>query len=127
VSPSKNDTNKPKESPPSSSAASPGQVTVRRLKYEMCKNWRETNTCRYGDKCLFAHGKHELTKSGDEKSQSSDQTTKLLDEIKLVQIEKFQTPVKESLFTTDEQINVLESTQAASSAPSIQRLKTWDK
>jgi len=37
------------------------------MKYEMCKNWRETGNCRYGDKCLFAHGKHELTKSGEEK------------------------------------------------------------
>lgn len=93
----------------------------------MCKNWRETNSCRYGDKCLFAHGQHELTKSGEDKSQSSDKYAKLLDEIKLVQIEKFQTPVKDSQFKTDEQVNVLESTQATSSAPSIQRVKTWDK
>jgi len=35
---------------------------VRRLKYEMCKNWREKGTCKYGDKCLFAHGEAELTK-----------------------------------------------------------------
>lgn len=28
----------------------------------MCKNWREKGQCRYGDKCLFAHGDHELTK-----------------------------------------------------------------
>lgn len=35
---------------------------VRRLKYEMCKNWREKGTCKYGDKCLFAHGANELTK-----------------------------------------------------------------
>lgn len=72
-----------------SSTISPDQVTVRRLKYEMCKNFRETGACRYGDKCLFAHGNHELTKSSEEKSQSSNQTTKLLDEIKLVTIENF--------------------------------------
>ena len=35
---------------------------VRRLKYEMCKNWREKGSCKYGDKCLFAHGQGELTK-----------------------------------------------------------------
>ena len=38
------------------------QPVVRRLKYEMCKNWRERGTCKYGDKCLFAHGDQELTK-----------------------------------------------------------------
>ena len=37
---------------------------IRRLKYEMCKNWREKGTCKYGDKCLFAHGEAELTKRG---------------------------------------------------------------
>jgi hypothetical protein len=36
----------------------------------MCKNWKEKGTCRYGDKCLFAHGEHELTrkKSGEDQS-----------------------------------------------------------
>ena len=28
----------------------------------MCKNWREKGSCRYGDKCLFAHGDHELSR-----------------------------------------------------------------
>ena len=28
----------------------------------MCKNWREKGQCKYGDKCLFAHGSSELTK-----------------------------------------------------------------
>ena len=28
----------------------------------MCKNWREKGNCKYGDKCLFAHGTDELTK-----------------------------------------------------------------
>jgi len=36
----------------------------RRLKYESCKNWREKGECKYGDKCLFAHGDKELTKRG---------------------------------------------------------------
>jgi hypothetical protein len=29
----------------------------------MCKNWREKGQCRYGDRCLFAHGYDELTQS----------------------------------------------------------------
>jgi len=29
----------------------------------MCKNWREKGSCRYGDRCLFAHGNDELTKT----------------------------------------------------------------
>ena len=28
----------------------------------MCKNFKEKGTCKYGEKCLFAHGEHELTK-----------------------------------------------------------------
>jgi hypothetical protein len=28
----------------------------------MCKNWREKGSCRYGDKCLFAHVDHELSR-----------------------------------------------------------------
>ena len=43
-----------------SSASS--QPVIRRLKYEMCKNWREKGNCKYNDKCLFAHGVDELTK-----------------------------------------------------------------
>lgn len=45
-------------------APAPVQPVVRRLKYEMCKNWREKGSCKYGDKCLFAHGESELTKRG---------------------------------------------------------------
>jgi len=29
-------------------------------KTELCLSWAETGTCRYGPKCQFAHGKHEL-------------------------------------------------------------------
>lgn len=28
----------------------------------MCKNWKEKGNCKYGDKCLFAHGESELSK-----------------------------------------------------------------
>jgi len=36
------------------------QVDDGKYKTEMCKNWIETNQCRYGSKCQFAHGKEEL-------------------------------------------------------------------
>ena len=44
------------------SASSHSSSVVPRKKYEMCKNFREKGTCKYGDKCLFAHGEHELTR-----------------------------------------------------------------
>ena len=52
----------PKEEP----MASPPQEApkVVRLKYEMCKNFKEKGVCKYGDRCLFAHGDHELVKRG---------------------------------------------------------------
>jgi len=31
-----------------------------KYKTEMCKNWIETRSCRYGKKCQFAHGYEEL-------------------------------------------------------------------
>ncbi|KAI9301684.1 hypothetical protein BJ944DRAFT_168636, partial [Cunninghamella echinulata] len=38
----------------------PGQKRVRLYKTELCRNWEERNTCRYGDKCKYAHGKEDL-------------------------------------------------------------------
>mmetsp|Transcript_32795 Transcript_32795/g.29662 ORF Transcript_32795/g.29662 Transcript_32795/m.29662 type:complete len:99 (+) Transcript_32795:400-696(+) len=32
----------------------------RKYKTEMCKNWELKGQCKFGDKCCFAHGKHEL-------------------------------------------------------------------
>ncbi|ORZ35153.1 hypothetical protein BCR44DRAFT_1383835, partial [Catenaria anguillulae PL171] len=29
-------------------------------KTEMCRSWEETGTCRYGNKCQFAHAPNEL-------------------------------------------------------------------
>jgi len=29
-------------------------------KTTLCKNWAASGTCRYGKKCLFAHGEREL-------------------------------------------------------------------
>jgi len=51
------------------------QVTpnsIVRRKYEMCKNWREKGTCRYGDKCLFAHGEHELSRRQSAESSTEN-------------------------------------------------------
>lgn len=42
------------------SASTSSVKSIVRLKYEMCKNFRETGSCKYGDRCLFAHGDHEL-------------------------------------------------------------------
>jgi hypothetical protein len=32
----------------------------RKYKTEMCKNWELRGTCKFGDKCCFAHGREEL-------------------------------------------------------------------
>jgi len=32
----------------------------RKYKTEMCKNWELRGTCKFGDKCCFAHGRKEL-------------------------------------------------------------------
>jgi len=32
----------------------------KKYKTELCKNWELRGTCKFGDKCCFAHGKHEL-------------------------------------------------------------------
>ncbi len=60
-----------KDSASNSSASASNQSTTTqapktyvRLKYEMCKNFREKGVCKYGDRCLFAHGDHELIKRG---------------------------------------------------------------
>ncbi|KAJ4928862.1 hypothetical protein JOQ06_004484 [Pogonophryne albipinna] len=41
---------------------SPGssQVNSSRYKTELCRPFEENGTCKYGDKCQFAHGMHEL-------------------------------------------------------------------
>ncbi|EDO32063.1 predicted protein, partial [Nematostella vectensis] len=31
-----------------------------RYKTELCRPFEESGTCKYGDKCQFAHGYHEL-------------------------------------------------------------------
>jgi hypothetical protein len=50
----------------------------------MCKNWKEKGTCRYGDKCLFAHGEQELTRkySLDEAESKATTLPPLIVEVK---------------------------------------------
>ena len=33
---------------------------IAKEKTELCKNWQEYGKCKFGDKCSFAHGAHEL-------------------------------------------------------------------
>lgn len=42
------------------SAVSHSTNSKERYKTEMCWSWDETGYCRYGDKCQYAHGEHEL-------------------------------------------------------------------
>ena len=45
----------------SSLALMPKAKTDRdKYKTELCKSWQINQSCRYGRKCQFAHGKHEL-------------------------------------------------------------------
>ncbi|CAL8273368.1 unnamed protein product [Merluccius merluccius] len=37
-----------------------GQVNSSRYKTELCRPFEENGACKYGDKCQFAHGMHEL-------------------------------------------------------------------
>lgn len=52
-------------SPPSSPSTSSGslpatKVNPSRYKTELCRPYQENGTCKYGDKCQFAHGHSEL-------------------------------------------------------------------
>jgi len=44
----------------SSSAQSQRSVNSSRYKTELCRPFEESGSCKYGDKCQFAHGYHEL-------------------------------------------------------------------
>jgi hypothetical protein len=54
------------QTPSASQSSCPAVI---RKKYESCKNFREKGMCKYGDRCLFAHGDHELTKRGSEEDK----------------------------------------------------------
>jgi len=38
----------------------PAQTQTSRYKTEMCRTFEENGTCKYGEKCQFAHGTHEV-------------------------------------------------------------------
>ncbi len=86
-----------KESPP---------VAIRRLKYEMCKNWREKGACKYGDRCLFAHGDNELTKTSNQAFSDSAKSEISSPPVEEREESKFKTPEKTqvgpSIFFTGE-------------------------
>jgi hypothetical protein len=44
----------------SSSASSSSSSAATRYKTELCRSFQENGTCKYGEKCQFAHGMHEL-------------------------------------------------------------------
>lgn len=48
------------------------KTDAKKFKTEMCKNWIEAGTCRYGNKCQFSHGEQELIG----KKEPSDQKYK---------------------------------------------------
>lgn len=48
---------------------------IKRSKYEMCKNFREKGVCKYGDRCLFAHGDHELTRRQSDESKTESKSS----------------------------------------------------
>ena len=41
------------------------QNSMLNYKIAICKNWEKDKTCRYGNKCSFAHGNEELRKKED--------------------------------------------------------------
>ncbi|XP_063354996.1 mRNA decay activator protein ZFP36L1a [Pelmatolapia mariae] len=45
---------------PASPTGSSSQVNSSRYKTELCRPFEENGSCKYGDKCQFAHGIHEL-------------------------------------------------------------------
>ena len=48
------------------------QALPMRKKYESCKNFKEKGVCKYGDRCLFAHGDHELTRRSSPKEEKTE-------------------------------------------------------
>jgi len=50
---------KPPVDPPKAAETTDKPV---RKRFEMCKSWKEKKECRYGDRCLFAHGEEELSR-----------------------------------------------------------------
>jgi Zinc finger C-x8-C-x5-C-x3-H type (and similar) len=60
-----------------------------RKKYEMCKNFKEKGICKYGEKCLFAHGEHELSRR-----ETEIKKVEAIEKIIVEEPIKLSTPVK---------------------------------
>ncbi|KAJ9584554.1 hypothetical protein L9F63_021112, partial [Diploptera punctata] len=48
------------EPAPSAVSAKAANINTSRYKTELCRPYEESGSCKYGDKCQFAHGSHEL-------------------------------------------------------------------
>ena len=44
----------------SAASAKAANINTSRYKTELCRPYEESGSCKYGDKCQFAHGSHEL-------------------------------------------------------------------
>ncbi|CDW75373.1 ccch-type zn-finger protein [Stylonychia lemnae] len=71
--------------------------SMMRKKYEMCKNFKEKGVCKYGEKCLFAHGEHELSRRETEVKkvevvEKENMTVEAVEELPI----KISTPAKQS-------------------------------
>lgn len=74
----------------------------------MCKNWREKGSCRYGDRCLFAHGNDEIAgKSNSSPSKQQPPTEEA----------KFETPTKTKPAQAEADQIGSDSTQATMRSP----------
>ena len=49
-----------RDSPDKKSPIGSGSMNGNRYKTELCRTYQENGTCKYGEKCQFAHGTHEL-------------------------------------------------------------------
>ena len=101
----------------------------------MCKNWREKGNCRYGDRCLFAHGYDELTKSSatQDKSPAASSTSEVKETPSIttppavkeeanedMEDSKFETPLKKAINQFETDHGVSDSTRATQSVDSKQ-------
>ena len=53
-------------------------------KTRLCRQWRDTGSCRYGDACTFAHGSDELKVFGAGREDWDDEQWQLHDQNKKV-------------------------------------------
>ena len=72
----------------------------------MCKNWREKGSCRYGDRCLFAHGNDEIVGKSSPVKEEPPKEEK-----------KFETPTKSKTAQAEADQVGSDSTQATMRSP----------